>query len=381
MNSSDLEDLIEKYLNNTITSIEKMELLEWYRQKNEEPIDWVSDDVDESNIVKERVFTEIKAEIGRQNGKNKPNSWYRIAIAASILLVGSVFTYVYKGTIVHPEIIYELPTANEVLPGGNNAVLTLADGSEIILNDQHTGLIAKEGNTLVNKALDGKIVYSSETNNISNISSINTITVPKGGQYQIVLPDGSKVWLNASSSLRFPTVFTGKERNVTLIGEGYFEIAKKEGMPFKVSANNTEVEVMGTHFNINAYQDEKAVKTTLLEGKVRVFRGNAFKVLKPGQQANVVSDEENQSITVENVDAGQVIAWKEGMFVFNNTDLDNIMRQLERWYDVKIEGKIPNEQFNGIINRNSTLSEVLKMMELTSNLHFKIEERRVIMLP
>jgi ferric-dicitrate binding protein FerR (iron transport regulator) len=209
----------------------------------------------------------------------------------------------------------------------------------------------------------------------------NTISTPKGGQYQVTLSDGSKVWLNAASSLRFPATFSGKERKVELTGEGYFEVAHNKKMPFHVTVNDLDVEVLGTHFNINAYADESAIKTTLLEGSVKVVKGNETKIIEPGEQASVTTSEDEINVK-QQVDLEQVVAWKNGIFQFERADIESVMRQISRWYDIDVDyhGRV-SEHFGGTISRDVNISDVLKMLEMTGGVNFKIDGKKVIVMP
>lgn len=286
-----------------------------------------------------------------------------------------------------------IPLANDAAPGANKAVLKLADGSEIMLDDTGMGMITQQGNTKVFKLENGELTYKVDSDRESEIV-YNTLSTPRGGQYQLVLPDGSKVWLNASSSLRYPAFFKGKERVVELTGEGYFEVAKvsspkaggQEGaMPFMVHVNNMKVEVLGTHFNIMSYDNEKTINTTLLEGAVKLSSTTFNKIpeqgikLKPGQQATL--DKNIAVMNVHEADVESAVAWKNGMFQFKSDDMQTIMRQIERWYDVDVvyTGKIPEGHYSGTIERDNKLSTVLKILE-ESDLKFKIEGKTLTIL-
>lgn len=268
---------------------------------------------------------------------------------------------------------------DDIAPGGNRATLTLADGSTIILDSAINGAISKQGNTTVIKLSDGQVAYKPSNLNLQpSTINYNTITTPRGGQYQLELADGSKVWLNAASSITFPTSFSGKDRDVKIIGEAYFEVAHNASMPFRVSVGDMKVEVLGTHFNINAYADEGVIKTTLLQGSVKVVEGNASALLKPGQQAQLQTAN-HQLQTTNNVDVDEVISWKKGLFYFNQDDIQTIMRQIARWYNVEVvfEGKISKETFSGIVDRKSNISQVLTIME-QAGIRFHIEGRKII---
>jgi transmembrane sensor len=330
-------------------------------------------------------------------------SWLRWASAAVIIFF--VFgAYLYYTTISNKKedltVIKTFP-ATDIAPGGNKAVLTLADGSAIILDSAALGQLALQGNAKIIKLANGQIAYQSLGNNTkSEAVSYNTMTTPKGGQYQLTLPDGSKVWLNAASSITYPTAFVGKERNVSVNGEAYFEIAQDSKKPFFVKANNTKIAVLGTQFNINSYGDEANIKTTLLEGSVKVISDDANKnvILKPGQQAIVGLSKEagtgniqSQSLqnqlqsgaiaVIENVNVDQIISWKKGLFNFTNADLTTVMRQLARWYDiqVKYEGTVPSFTFQGELDRGLQLSEVLKILS-DAEVKFKISGRTLVIL-
>jgi len=305
--------------------------------------------------------------------------WQRLAVAVSIILIASLGMIFYLRENRHKEFVSASPPV--IVAGSNRATLTLSDGSTIQLN-KSVGNISKETGIEITNDTHGNLVYkvSEQTPGLKSINDFNTISTPRGGQYKIILPDGSKVWLNAASSLRFPVSFSDNDRTVEINGEGYFEVAKSR-KKFKVLTGNTTVEVLGTHFNVNAYENEFANTITLVEGSVKVKRGKASLIIKPGEQAIVNSAVAKEEILLKsNVDAESLIAWKDGQFHFNNTDLKEIMRQLERWYDVDVDRNIiPNKRFNGTISRNVKLSEVLAMIELTSNLHFKIEGRKIMM--
>lgn len=268
----------------------------------------------------------------------------------------------------------------KIVPGGNKAVLTLADGSTIMLDDVKNGVLAKQGSIAIHK-VKGQIIYDSskiQSGGSATQIAYNTIATPKGGQYQVILPDGSKVWLNAASSLKFPTAFIGNERDVELTGEAYFEVAKNKLKPFKVSVNKMQVEVLGTHFNIMAYTDENSTNTTLLEGSVRIISGNNNKVIIPGEQARV-----NKGIEIAKVNTAEAIEWKNGNFNFSHESIQSIMRKISRWYDVDIvyQGKATKEGFVGTVPRSEEITEVLRPLELTGVVHFKIIGRRLVVMP
>ncbi|WP_161973427.1 FecR family protein [Arcticibacter tournemirensis] len=352
--------------------------------------------------LEEEIRTKIDEAIKSQEERPVRSftfSYTKVAAAIALLIISAGLLYIIKqdrkDSILAGKT--EAQYKNDVSPGGNKAVLTLADGSSIVLDESENGRLATQGDMAINKTGNGKIVYQSAKAGDANKSgspAYNVITVPRGGSYRLTLPDGTEVWLNASSSLKFPVSFDKNERLVELKGEAYFEVAykqkaesgkrKAERLPFVVKSDRQVVEVLGTHFNINAYGDEAAIKTTLLEGRVRVTAGNKqspkdSKLLRPGEQSELRVAQ--GVIIVNEVDTEEAVAWKNGMFQFNNSDLKSIMSELERWYDIEVDTKdMPEKRFNGIIPRNVKLSQVLGMMEKTSGLKFKIEGRRVSML-
>jgi transmembrane sensor len=304
--------------------------------------------------------------------------WVRIAAAAAILVIlGTGLHYFYPGNSsgpVHPRSNY----AKDIAPGGNKAVLTLANGKKISLTDIRKGQITNQAGIRIAKTKDGELVYTiTDHRNAAGPLAFNTIETPKGGQYHIHLPDGTMVLLNAASSLKFPTRFTGNSRTVLLSGEGYFEVAKDRSKPFRVITSKQQVEVLGTHFNINAYADEKAIKTTLLEGSVKIsVEEHKSIVLSPGQQS--LFDE--KGIMVKNVDVENITAWKENYFIFNDDNLEGIMRQVARWYNVEVRyvGNPPDLTFTGAISRTKNISSVLNALQETGNADFKIEGKTII---
>jgi ferric-dicitrate binding protein FerR (iron transport regulator) len=284
----------------------------------------------------------------------------------------------------------------DVLPGKQGAILTLADGSHIVLDSLGNGVVTTQGNQRIILS-NGRILYKGINGVTPEKALYNTMSTPKGRQYQLVLPDGSKVWLNAASSITYPIAFTGNERVVTVTGEAYFEVthlsrALSPGVgagkvPFIVkintpSGNGEEVDVLGTHFNINAYDDESAIKTTLLEGSVRMTKGSNSLLIRPGQQAVFLNHSSGEKGIVSEVDVDQVMAWKEGLFNFEGADLKTVLRQLGRWYDVEIvfEGNIPQRKFGGEIPMNLNLSQVLQLLEKIE-VKYRIEGKKLVVTP
>ena len=322
-----------------------------------------------------------------------PTPWIKwVAAAAVVLITGSlVFWFITKNTTVKPTSVATTKTTTPIdaAPGGNHATLTFSNGTVIVLDQVNEGDLAHQDGSRIVKSNNGQVVYFPTAAGSTSIE-YNTISTPRAGQYHIVLPDGTHVWLNAASSLRFPTAFAGKTREVELSGEGYFEVAKNARMPFIVQEGDMRVEVLGTHFNINAYKDEDLIKTTLLEGSVKVGKGQKAEgrekkakseeksvVLKPGEQA--ILSQSSQTIPVQTVDVQQVIAWKDGFFEFNNLPLPAIMRQISRWYDIDVEqeANYPDKRFGGRISRKLNLANITSMLE-TYGVHFKMENKKLI---
>lgn len=267
-------------------------------------------------------------------------------------------------------------TTQEILPGGNKATLTLSDGTVIPLSDVADGGIASQGNMTVVK-LDGMVQYQPKGE--SNEMVYNTIQTPKGGKYQLVLSDGTVVWLNASSSLRFPIAFNGTDRAVELKGEGFFEVSKNAKKPFKVMLEQgAEIKVFGTAFNVNAYEDEQMVKATLIEGKIGLSFGEMQRDLVAGQQARIMKGQ-SSIVVADGIEMDEVVGWKNDLFVFKSLDIKSIMRQISRWYDVEVvyAGELGNETFSGVVSAKSNLSQVLKILE-EGGVAFKIEGRKII---
>lgn len=314
---------------------------------------------------------------------------YRYIAAAAILILivsVSVISIVPKEKADIASLPMTQRFKNDVAPGGDKAVLTLADGSKIALDSASNGELARQGSTKIMKLDNGQLAYTTHSS-ASQEPSYNTISTPRGGQYQVQLPDGSKVWLNAASSLRFPTVFNGRERAVELIGEAYFQVAKNSSMPFKISITSSDktntkeamqIEVLGTELDVEAYADEESQRTTLINGSIKVIIGSHEAILEPGQQARVASSLN----VVSDVSIEETTAWKNGLFQFQDASIQSIMRQVGRWYNVEIvyKGKV-DQQFNGTIPRKVQISTLLKILEATGWVHFMIERNKITVAP
>lgn len=336
------------------------------------------------SVLATSTFEEHPSLVGRRYKRFK---FLAAAIVLTLIVgIAVIFTLTNRKTE-----ITSLPVAqrfkNDVAPGGDKAVLTLSDGSKIVLDSASNGELARQGATRVMKLENGQLSYSAHSLGAKSVS-YNTVSTPRGGQYQVQLPDGSRVWLNAASSLRFPTAFTGKERRVELNGEAYFQVVKDGSMPFKVSVVSQtsgregkepmQVEVLGTELNIEAYTDEDEWKATLINGSVKVISGKHEAVLKPGQQVRMTS-----SLNVLfDANVEEATAWKNGLFQFQDASIESIMRQVGRWYDVDIvyKGKI-DQQFIGKIPRQVQVSTLLKILESTGWVHFMIEGKKITVAP
>lgn len=306
-------------------------------------------------------------------------TWFRLAAAGLVLIVFTgIYLFMNRPAATRQLVIEPGKHIIDINPGGNKAVLTLSDGSTILLDSVPAGVITQQGAAQIRKLGDGQLAYNAAGK--AGAVLYNTISTPRGGQYQLTLADGSKVWLNSASSIRFPATFVEKSRYVTISGEVYFEVAKNASQPFRVNvANRCEVEVLGTAFNVNAYNDEATLNTTLLEGRVKIMAaGGQTAILNPGQQARL----SERFRILDDIDTEETAAWMTGWFIFNRTDLQSIMRQISRWYDVDIlfEGNVPDRSFSGIVSRSNKVSEVLKIME-NAGVRFRIESDKIVVIP
>ncbi len=400
MKPSQISSFLEKYAAGINTAAEHQEFINWLKKTPVGEAGYYADQYNsisrQFNLIDEHVDATLvmqieraldQFELGKQEGEKqsaKIFNWrmlYRSAAAVLIFFLSAYFIYtlVPQNKKTSHGAAENQPVAHEVLPGGNKAVLTLGDGETVMLDDAKTGEVARQGNTQVYKTAAGEVVYKADGNENEEVV-YHTLSTPRGGQYKLMLPDGSSVWLNSASSIRYATVFSGTERVVEVTGEAYFEIAHDATKPFVVKVNEMDIRVLGTHFNVNAYNDESSLNTTLLQGSVSLSKAGNTMQLKPGQQAQL--NGEKGFRMVNDVDLDEVVAWKNGYFSFNKADLQTVMRQIARWYDVTIsfEGKIPHREFVGKIKRNNNASEVLKILQ-ESKVHFKIEGKKIIVMP
>lgn len=336
-------------------------------------------------IDEQRAWKKIHRAVWKmeQNAKKAPDSekgTFRIKWVKAAMDIAAVLTLCVLGFYFFQTSSYFKPNSYsqhsaDVKPGSIGATLTLSDGRSIKLQDIATGKLAEEAGVAISKSKDGHLIYDLKERDALTDYAMNTLSTANGETYQVTLPDGTMVWLNAASTLRYPARFVGQERRVELTGEGYFEVAPNQAIPFRVETPNQEITVLGTHFNVNSYLNEQVEVTTLVEGLVKVISGKHSRSLRPGQQAIVA-----QEISVSQADIEAATAWKNGMFVFNKEPLDHIMRKVARWYDIEVvyDGVDTNELYGGSFSRYENVSSVLRKLELTGGIHFKIEGRRII---
>ncbi|GAA4432226.1 hypothetical protein GCM10023091_03960 [Ravibacter arvi] len=313
----------------------------------------------------------------RDNGR-RIGRWGKYAVAATVAFICISGAWLKWGNDGTGKADLTARVQPAIKPGGNRAMLTLADGSTVLLDEAADGLILRQGAIEINKVTDGYLEYKAAGNE-HPANGNHTISTPRGGQYKIGLPDGSMVWLNASSSIRFPTGFSAVERKVEIEGEAFFDIKKDIRRPFKVIFGDNEVAVLGTKFNIANYPDEAVSRTTLVEGSVALKSGNKRNKLVPGQAASVGRD---GTISIGPVDVEEVTAWKNNLFYFKGADIASIMQQVSRWYDIDIayEGVLPKKQLAGKVPRNVELSEFMSMLQY-AGINYRMEGRKMIIVP
>jgi len=382
-------ELIAKEQSGQLTEDERIYLQEWINQSEDNRLwheRWMNNSDEyllsfqKGTESKDRARARVWSMIGGSSQGNIdrkriwPIAFYsRLAAAAVVLLVVAALWMHFSDRKINQD--NNAIVKIDARPGADKAILTLADGHTIILDSVGNGLLASQPGATVTKTTSSQISYKGiEKENQEAVW--NTISTPIGGQFSLILADGSKVWLNAGSSLRFPTIFNGDSRIVVLTGEGYFEIAPNKSKPFKVQLGTFNLDVLGTHFDVNGYADEMGIKTTLLQGSVKINSNSSSKIIAPGQQANIVAD---GSIDVKDVpNAESNVAWVHGDFSFIEQDLPSIMHQISRWYDVDVEfrGTQTNKTFTGIIGRKKNVSDVLKMLGDSKIVTFEIEEEQ-----
>jgi ferric-dicitrate binding protein FerR (iron transport regulator) len=393
-----ITELTIRHLQDDLSVSEKEELFEWVN-RSEENRNLFNRITNESKLISDtaqvedsnaNLLSRLKTSIPELNVTPIPVrriNW-RISAAAAILIFVLIYTVIRVQRHKANFDDHQSPSSQKIVadvqaPSGSHTTLTLASGSAIIVDSAQDGTLAKEGG--VNVSLNhSQIVYTDKTSQQSSTKVfLNTLTTAKGGQTSIVLADGSRIWLNAASSIRFPTNFRGNERRVILTGEAYFEITHNSKAPFIVQLKTADIKVLGTRFNVMAYENESSMKTTLLQGSVRIITGKRETNLEPGQQAVFATETRGAEIRVykTDVDTAQAVAWKNGEFQFNISDIGEVMRQLERWYNVEViyESDKPTIRLSGAIARNVSLSNVLKLLEF-NGLHYKVDSGKIIIL-
>jgi len=393
MDNTNFEDLLRRYIDGTLSGEEVQVFTELLKEEGNE--DLLKDTIERS--LRDPSFQELAEkdlsgpifekivqrapELVDHTGK-RLRYWMYAAAAVLLFILGSGALFLLSRNRSSEFIALSQRKAPipkyDIQPGGNKALLTLGDGSTINLDDSANGVLAQQGNAKLVKLNKGQLAYT-RIKEAPSPTVYNTVSTQRGGQYLVILPDGTKVWLNAASSLRFPTAFTGKSRYVVATGEAYFEVAPNKELPFIVQAGAVQVQVLGTQFDVMAYDNEHHINTSLLQGAVKVVHATGDVLLQPGQQAKF--DRTSASMKVTDADTEQAIAWKNGSFQFAGADIETVMRQLERWYNVDVvySGKIPAGHFSGVISRQTMLSQVLSILEI-NDVHFRIEGRKIIVL-
>lgn len=364
------KELLNKYKDGTCTDEEKALVERLLFSYNEDPLELSEERYDEiTNEIWQKLPQPSVTPIRRLP------SWTKVAVAASVVMALSAGLYLIRSK--KPAAQQQPQVANDIAPGGNKLILTLGNGKKIDLTDAKNGQVALQGQTAITKVSNGQIVYAGSS--IENsVIQYNTVSAPRGGQGMISLPDGTKVWLNSSSSVTFPTVFKGSKRIVSFTGNVIFKPVHNEKMPFYASVRGQLTKDIGTEFDINAYDDEPVIKTTLLEGYVQVAAKGRSVNLKPGQQSTL----KGNSLKVEDGDIKEAFAWRDGMLRCDNEDIQTVMRKISRWYDVEVvyQGKPTDERYLIIISRYKNITQALHMLEYSNTVHFKIEGRRITVI-
>jgi len=377
MTREEFLNLYEKCLSEPCSEAEKA-LLQSYRDELSLSDNvWEDDDHNEEEVYA-RIWEKLRESRYPDHPFKKNNNHIWIKAAALLFLAGPA-VWLYVRPLKPSQLVTKTKTQQQtavIRPGGNKALLTLANGSSIVLNEAKNGKLTMQSGVQVTKAEDGILVYKPQERQSAAATEMNIITTPRGGQYQLILADGTKVWLNAASVLKFPAQFNGKERWVELEGEAYFEVHKNPSAPFIVHTSGQDVQVLGTHFNITAYSDENTIRTSLLEGRVNIFSGGKTTPLTPGFEA--VSNQ--GTINVREADVQQSIAWKNGLFQFNDATIEDVMQQVSRWYDVSIviaDQPLPLRQFTGTISRQVPITEMLEMLRYTG-VKFSVRGKQIL---
>ncbi len=399
MNEAKLRRLLHEYFNNTINQTDCIELLEYLKNADPSKIEnSISEELlkleEGPNLLPVRT-QEIWKQITKDSRYNLATTYstndnlssvrfYRkiwFKVAATLLITFSIGLIISKWpfsqAIINKNYVQH-EKKDVILPGSVKAILKIGNGQVLVLNQTSNGVIVKYKDTRVLKTRNGQIIYSINSRNQPFVPiSYNTLTTPKGGEYQVVLADGTKVWLNAASSITYPTSFKTKERRIKLIGEAYFEVAKDAQKPFYVNTENGVIRVLGTHFNVSAYPDDEITSTTLLQGSVLITKHQSSSLLKPGQQANISLQSDNIQVTKANI--SEVMAWKNGYFIFDEDNIASIMKKVARWYDVDVQysGPVDYQKFGGTFHRSKAITELLRHLEKLGDIHFSIVGRRI----
>jgi len=370
--------LLDKYIKGTISAAEKQELLDVYNNSGNQDAEYPDDHWE----VRDRILMRLNKEIQTVRPIRSYRNLRNIAAVTIIFIFFGVAMYISTDPSSKAKrMAGTRQLTKPILPGGNVAVLTLGNGESILLNGASNGRLAVQGNTAITKNESGRISYhviSDGADQKDEPIVYNTITTPAGGQFRVTLPDGTDVWLNAASSLKYPSRFGGTERCVELHGEAYFEVRKNKKLPFTVRAEQVDIRVLGTHFNVMAYTNEPSVNTTLLEGAVSLSSARAHQLLAPGQQA--LASKTAGDIVLRNVNVEDAVAWKNGYFSFRRENLKTAMHKIARWYNVEVQyiGNPDNKILGGSISRTEDINKLLNYLALTGIAKFNVEGRRII---
>lgn len=386
MTDREFKELARKCHDNSASEEERIAFDHAYNLMLRRYTEWDKEQMRDEETIKVEIYQSLTQRVilnQENNGPTVNKRRYFYVAAAVVLIIGLTGLFYFSKREANL-VQQQFAVKQEVVPGKQGATLILASGEKIILSSADKGQLAQEAGVIITKTADGQLVYEIKNQSDSKKGQKNTLSTNKGETYQVRLPDGSMVWLNAASTLKYPVSFSGlKTRSVELNGEAYFEVAKNEAFPFIVRTDREVVKVLGTHFNMSSYQDDSFSRTTLIEGKVSISPNGSpdmgqSKILKPGEQGEVLQG----SIEVKKVNTEEVIAWKNDEFMFNNEDIRSVMNKISRWYDVEIVYQSPqkNVLIWGSISRFKSISDVLKLIELTGDVHFKVQGRRVFVM-
>ncbi|SFG61985.1 FecR family protein [Pedobacter insulae] len=396
MTKQEIPILITDYLANTISKEDHHRLMDAIEASNHdaelyafmEKI-WDSQPVEQSfsalqsALLYQQIIADSRFKAEPKKTGTRKLVYSLMGAAAALIIVASITLLKYNNREKTAEQKTDLAAA-AIAPGSNKAVLTLANGKKIVLTDLENGLVLEQNGIKITKTKDGQLVYdasAADAGSTTETPAYNTVQTPLGGQYKIILPDGTHVWLNANSSLKYPASFDlAADREVSLTGEGYFEVAHNKQKPFFVNTNGQRLKVLGTHFNVNAYADEPQTVTTLIEGSVAVTANEEQQILKPGEQTLLDQD----GLSVGQADIEAALAWKNGYFILKDEELGSIMRKIARWYNVEVvftQESLKKKTLGGATPRSENLDEVIRKFELTGNIHFKVAGRRITVMP